>query len=212
VRRVGRFSISCLVAMVMGVAFAGVASAHVTISPNTAVAGDDVTLTFHVPDENDAANTNKLEVQLPADAGLTEVSVLPVAGWTYAVTKQGDSISTVTWSGGTIKPGEFAQFALTVGPLPKTQTQLLFKALQSYDNGDVVSWIETTPPGGTEPDHPAPVLTLTADDTAAGATNTTGSSSNDSSNTLAAVALGIAAVAVLLSLSALALNRKQATR
>jgi hypothetical protein len=39
---------------------------------------------------------------------------------------------------------------------------LEFKAVQTYDNGDVVRWIESTPPGGAEPEHPAPVLTLTS--------------------------------------------------
>ena len=34
-----------------------------------------------------------------------------------------------------------------------------FKALQTYNNGDIVRWIEPTPAGGEEPEHPAPVLT-----------------------------------------------------
>lgn len=37
--------------------------------------------------------------------------------------------------------------------------QLVFKALQTYSDGDTVRWIDDPAPG-TEPEHPAPVLTL----------------------------------------------------
>jgi uncharacterized protein YcnI len=208
--RVGRVVVSCLLGLGLAVVGTQVASAHVTISPNTATQGEDVTLTFQVPNELDAANTTKLEVQLPPDAPFDEVSVQPVAGWTYAVGKQGDTPTTVTWSGGTIKPGEFEQFSIAVGPLPKDQTELAFKALQTYDNGDVVSWIETTTPGGAEPDHPAPVLSLTADSAAATSGGTSVKVDDDNSNTLAVVGIGIGAVAALLAIAALVLNRKRA--
>jgi uncharacterized protein YcnI len=97
----------------------------------------------------------KVEVQIPADAKLSSVSVRPLPGWTAAVTP-----TTVTWTGGTVAPGQFQEFEISVGPLPKLD-ELTFKALQTYDDGDVVRWIEPTPPGGEEPEHPAPVLALT---------------------------------------------------
>ena len=46
------------------------------------------------------------------------------------------------------------------GPLPKNVNQLVFKASQTYSDGDVVQWIEPTVKGGAEPEHPAPVLKL----------------------------------------------------
>lgn len=38
---------------------------------------------------------------------------------------------------------------------------MTFTAIQTYSNGDVVSWIQTSVKGAPEPDHPAPVLRLT---------------------------------------------------
>jgi uncharacterized protein len=43
---------------------------------------------------------------------------------------------------------------------------LTFKALQTYSNGDVVRWIEQSAPGGPEPEHPAPSVTLVDKDAA----------------------------------------------
>ena len=44
---------------------------------------------------------------------------------------------------------------MTLGSLPNTDS-ITFKALQTYDNGDVVRWI-----GAEKTDNPAPVVTLT---------------------------------------------------
>ena len=38
----------------------------------------------------------------------------------------------------------------------------MFKALQTYSNGDIVRWIDLQQPGQSEPEHPAPVLLLTS--------------------------------------------------
>ena len=38
-----------------------------------------------------------------------------------------------------------------------------FKALQTYTNGEVERWIDDWPAGAPEPEHPAPVLEVTAD-------------------------------------------------
>jgi uncharacterized protein YcnI len=63
-------------------AFAGPASAHVTVNPNTATQGGYTKLTFRVPNEKANANTVALEVNLPPTAPIRSVSVKPVAGWT----------------------------------------------------------------------------------------------------------------------------------
>jgi uncharacterized protein YcnI len=154
---------------------AGAATAHVTVNPGEAPAGGFAKLDFRVPNEQDTAVTTKLEVQLPTDTPLVFVSVMPHPGWTYAIEKtklatpikqEGEEItevvSKITWSGGTIKPGEFDDFSVSVGALPAKATSLTFKAIQTYDNGDVVRWIEEAAKGQPEPTHPAPVLTVVA--------------------------------------------------
>jgi periplasmic copper chaperone A len=74
------------------------------------------------------------------------------------------AISQITWTataGGT-KPGQFQQFDVSIGPLPKASS-VSFPAIQTYSDGTVVKWIEKAAPGSkTEPDHPAPTLSLTS--------------------------------------------------
>jgi uncharacterized protein len=156
---------------------AGAASAHVSVSSPAAVQGGYASLTFKVPTESATASTTGLKVQLPADQPLASVSVLPVYGWTHTMTKaklatpissdDGDiteAVSVVEWKATSaataIKPGEFNQFVISVGPLPKAP-QMTFKALQTYSDATVVSWIEQAAEGSTaEPEHPAPTLKL----------------------------------------------------
>lgn len=59
-------------------------------------------------------------------------------------------------------PGQYQGFRVMLGHLPDDAGSLTFKALQTYSNGDIVRWIDVPQPGQAEPDHPAPVLTLTA--------------------------------------------------
>ena len=47
---------------------------------------------------------------------------------------------------------------MSLGPLP-TADQIVFKALQTYSDGEIVRWIDEA--AGAEAEHPAPVLKLT---------------------------------------------------
>lgn len=147
------------------------ASAHVTIQPPNATQGGFATEVFQVPNERDDASTTMLEVTFPTDHPIAFVSVEPVPGWTIKVDKatlakpiksDGDEIteavSKITWSGGSIAPGTFQRFPVSMGPLPETDS-LEFKAAQTYSSGEVVRWIEPRT-GDAEPEHPAPTLTL----------------------------------------------------
>ena len=87
---------------------------------------------------------NQVEVRSAGSAPKDEIS--PVA-WTA------DSAATA------VQPGQFAEFDISVGPLPERDA-LMFKALQTYSDGDVVRWIDEAY-GSSEPEHPAPVLKLT---------------------------------------------------
>jgi uncharacterized protein YcnI len=154
---------------------AGPAAAHVTLGPDTAPkGGTDVELTFRVPNEETSATT-QVEVDLPTDHPITGVLPEPVPGWTIAVqnytlptpitTDDGtvtQVVQKITWSGGQIPVGQYQGFHVMVGKLPDDVDSLTFKALQTYANGDVVRWIDVQQAGQPEPDHPAPVLALTA--------------------------------------------------
>jgi uncharacterized protein YcnI len=146
---------------------------HVTVTPDTAQPGGYTKLTFKVPNERDGASTVKLQVVLPADHPISSVSVLPVPGWTATTQKDKlatpvkdeereitEAVSSVEWGGGQIAPGQFQEFAISLGPLPKNVGKLTFKALQTYSNGEVVRWIDVEEAGQPEPAHPAPALSL----------------------------------------------------
>jgi MYXO-CTERM domain-containing protein len=150
------------------------AFAHVTVNPREAAQGGYAKLAFRVPNERDNAGTTKLEINFPADHPFASVSVRPKAGWTYELveaqlatpikahdTEISKAASKITWSGGTVKPGEFEEFEVSVGPLPDDADALTFKALQTYSDGEIVRWIEEAAPGGAEVERPAPVLKLT---------------------------------------------------
>ncbi|MBI0312763.1 MULTISPECIES: YcnI family copper-binding membrane protein [Streptomyces violaceusniger group] len=154
---------------------AGPAFAHVSVQPGQAEKGGYSTINFKVPNERDDSSTVKLEVTLPADHPLASVMPQPVPGWDVKVTKSklakpmemhgekiSEAVTKVTWTGGKIEPGMFQQFPLSVGQLPDDADQLAFKALQTYDNKEVVRWIEEPKEGAAEPENPAPVLKLVA--------------------------------------------------
>ncbi|HEY7816360.1 MAG TPA: YcnI family protein, partial [Nakamurella sp.] len=167
-------------AMVIGLLAvgSGIASAHVAAFSADAVQGGEGKVTFRVPDESDTASTVKIQIQLPAKNPIASVAVQPVPGWTVKSTKvplnppvttdDGDTItervSVVEYdaaAGGGIAPGQFQEFSLSVGPLPKVAS-LAFPVVQTYSDGKQVAWIEPTVEGAAEPEHPAPVLELSA--------------------------------------------------
>ncbi|MEU6392509.1 YcnI family protein [Streptomyces sp. NPDC046939] len=206
------------------------AFAHVSVQPEGAAAkGGYAVIDFKVPNERDDAATVKLEVNFPTDHPLASVMPQPMQGWKVEVTKSKldkplemhgekitQAVSKVTWtatgSGADkgVQPGYFQKFPVSVGALPTDADELVFKAIQTYDNKEVVRWIEPQQKGQEEPENPAPVLALTAaaddehqasgasadkaDDKEATAASTTSSDSSDSDTT--ARVLGIVGIVV----------------
>jgi uncharacterized protein len=198
--------------------FAIPAFAHITITPNSAVAGEASVLTFHVPNEESKADTVRVDVQIPTAHPIAQFLVKPVQGWTISVktitlakplvTDDGSfsqAVSEVTWSGGQIAPGQFQDFSVSADPLPAGVSQLTFKAIQTYSNGDIVRWIDVAQPGQPEPDHPAPVLTLTSSAAAAPASGTSAAATSGSGGS-DGLARGIAVGGVVTGLLGLALG------
>ncbi|MEU8974671.1 YcnI family protein [Streptomyces monashensis] len=155
------------------------AFAHVSVQPEGAAAkGGYAVVDFKVPNERDNASTTKVEVTFPTDHPLASVMPEPIAGWNVKVTKSkldkpltmhgekiDEAVSQVTWTaadGKGIQPGYFQKFPLSVGALPDNTDQLVFKALQTYSDNEVVRWIEVPQAGQDEPENPAPVLQLSA--------------------------------------------------
>jgi uncharacterized protein YcnI len=146
------------------------ASAHVTLQPSSVPAGGFTRLDVRVPNERDDAGTVKVDVQMPP--GFAFVSYEPRPGWKVAVRREkldepieveggfevDEQVTRITWSGGRIGPGEFVDFGLSLRmPDGDPGEKLTFKALQTYEGGEVVRWL-----GPEDAEEPAPVVTLTA--------------------------------------------------
>lgn len=201
------------------------AAAHVTVKPGEAAAGGYQTLTFQVPNEDDEAATTALQVTLPTDAPIASVSVQPRPGWSYDVDRRtldapietghgeiSEVVSAITWTAddpaAAIAPGEFDTFLVSAGPLPTGVDTLSFPAVQTYDDGQVVSWIETAAPGAPTPDHPAPVLTLVAGEEAVVAQSAaTGTDAEGSDTALVVAGVGLAVAIVAAGAAGTALVR-----
>ncbi|MBA9046839.1 MULTISPECIES: YcnI family copper-binding membrane protein [Streptomyces] len=205
-RTAARVAAGAAVAGTAVLALSAPAFAHVTVQPEGAAAkGSYAVVDVKVPNERDNASTTKVEVNLPADHPLASVMAEPVPGWSVQLTKtklakpltvHGDKIdqavTKVTWTadGKGIEPGYFQKFPLSVGALPDNTDQLVFKALQTYSDREVVRWIEVPQAGQDEPQNPAPVLQLTAAADEHGAAAAQDASDDKKQNTAAAADSG----------------------
>jgi periplasmic copper chaperone A len=144
------------------------AGAHVTINPGEWAAGGFARFAVRVPNERDNANTTRVTIQFPES--VISASFMPVPGWTRTVRmarlaepieEEGEEpiterIASVTWSGGTIRPGEFVEFGVSFQVPEGAGEELLFPSLQRYSSGEVVRWIAPDP----EADTPAPRIAV----------------------------------------------------
>jgi uncharacterized protein YcnI len=210
------------IALVVGLATP--ALAHVTTDPDSAPQGGEITLGFRVPNEEANANTVQVEIDVPTDHPLLGIDVEPLPGWTSKVSQvtlnppvQTDdgpvsqAVNQIVWtapSDGGIGPGQFQRFSVLVQTLPKDVNQVVFKALQTYSDGTIVRWIDPVTAGKPAPDHPTPILTLTApSDTTATAKLAT-KSSVDSAKTIGVIGIVVGALGLAVAAVAVARRRR----
>ena len=195
-RMAGRAGLVAVGAAIVGAfALAVPAGAHVTVNPTDAVQGGYARLAFRVPTESDTASTTKLEVHLPDDAPVPSVSTMPVPGWTVSTqTRKLDKpldvhgapvsevVSVITWTAtgdAAIKPGQFQEFPVSMGPLPKVDA-MIFRTLQYYSDGSTVRWIDPPAADGKEAENPAPLVKVKPAPAEGGANAQTGNGSSNS--------------------------------
>ncbi len=83
-------------------------------------------------------------------------------GWTATLDRAAGTVRSVTWTADPttgISSDQFALFRVSV-KLPRGDS-VEFPATQTYSDGTVVAWDQAPLPGGGEPEHPAPVVSLT---------------------------------------------------
>jgi uncharacterized protein YcnI len=218
-RTTARLSAALITVALVGIA--GPAFAHVSVSSTDATQGGFGKAVFRVPTESETTSTTKVVVTLPEDTPFAFVSAQAKPGWTVTVkevkldrpTKVGEfeltkAVRTITWTstGSGIPPSQFDEFAISGGPFPEAG-RIAFTAEQTYSDGKVVDW-DQMEKGDTEPEHPAPTLTLSqpVDDTAKAAVADEDNSS-DIGVWLGGAALAVAAVALVVALRE---NRRRA--
>lgn len=208
-RRLRRWT--AMVAVVLVMAVAGVASAHVTVWPQQSTAGAFEKYTVRVPTEKDVP-TVKIALNVPT--GVTVEDLKPVPGWTYHLQKENGRVATVVWqaTGSGIAPGEFQEFSFTAKN-PSQPVNLAWKAYQYYKDGSVVEW---TGPKGTQ--TPASITVISAPAQSSGIGSVQGGTAapptgGQGSTAVAGwptwVALALSVVSIVLSLVGLRRRRSE---
>ncbi|WIX98851.1 YcnI family protein [Amycolatopsis mongoliensis] len=171
--RAPRFTVAAFAGIAVALACPAPAAAHVAATPDTVAAGEPATISFRAPDERDDATTVRLEVLFPDQPAISGVTPENLPGWKISVHDRmtaepaggsdemaGKPVASIVWEGGTVPVGTFQEFPVRIGKLPASGT-LAFQALQTYSDGQVVRWADPARPGQPEPEHPAPVVTVT---------------------------------------------------
>ena len=212
-----------LICVALGTLFlAPAAAAHVTLNPGEWEAGGFARFAVRVPNERDNANTTEITMQFPES--VIEARFQPVPGWERTIematldepiVEEGEEpiterIASVTWSSGTIASGEFQEFGVSF-QVPETPGEdLMFPAIQTYSNGEVVRWIDPD----SEAESPAPRVAVSAPEEEEGGgsaqpaaqspTPTAAASEDDDGSGLATVALILGIAGLAAGLAALA--------
>lgn len=101
--------------------------AHDSVAPSTVVAGEPVTLTMSVTNEDDRP-TGGIELRLPP--GFTFTSAEDVPGWTSQPVKRPDgSVTAIRWTGGVVLPNAQQEVVVT-GTAPPSAGRLVWSAAQ----------------------------------------------------------------------------------
>jgi periplasmic copper chaperone A len=206
-RTVRRLGVVLGAGLLTSVGLTGVAVAHVEITPDSVPGGEDAEIAFRVPNESDTASTVAVKVLLPKNHPIPEVQTTDTPGWSVTtqtrklskpIVLEGEKVDTVvsqvTWkaTAGGIRPDQFQNFTVSLEGLPDSGT-LVFNAVQTYSDGDVVTWNEVSADPSVEPEHPAPTLTLTAAEDGSASDSATDSATDGASDTATETASGSAA-------------------
>ena len=142
-------AVSAVVGVGAMLAVSGTAWAHVVVSPEEVPAGDYEILTVSVPTEKEIPTT---EIRVEVPEGFLLSGVQPVPGWEHAFEEDRGVVTSVTFSGGEIRPREFQQF-LVQAQAPEEPGEYPWKAAQTYEDGSVVEWA-----GAPDSEEPASVV------------------------------------------------------
>jgi uncharacterized protein YcnI len=133
-------TLSILSICILFILCTNVASAHVTVKPSEVGVGEQLNFVVSVATEEDIPTVG---VRLVVPEGLENVrqNVKPgcVITLLYEDLGSGKRVSDIVWSNGTIPPDQRDEFVFSA-KAPAEEGELVWKAYQTYRDGDVVSW------------------------------------------------------------------------
>lgn len=147
-----RLPIAAAAATAVALCVAGPASAHIHTDPPAVEAGAESTVGFIVEHGCDGSPTTQMEIQLPD--GATGIEGVDDAGFTSTVDGQ-----VVTFAGGSLADGTEQAFEVTF-TAPDEPGDTPVKVIQTCEEGST-DWISVQADDEEEPEHPAPILTIT---------------------------------------------------
>ncbi|KAI9217435.1 hypothetical protein BC828DRAFT_408506 [Blastocladiella britannica] len=198
--------------------FAVSASAHVTVSPATAVKNSYAVSAVRVPHGCSGNSTISITVTIPN--GVTSVKAGYMSGYKIATTMRtldpplksesggvvNSTIDTVTWSGFELPDSNFLDFMLQwKSPDVAAGTRLIWPVVQNCTMGSSTAWTEV-PAAGQASAHPAPGVTLVDPPAATTTANLTATPAANGKNAAGSISpFDVLPVAVAAGLAVLAL-------
>lgn len=120
--------------------FVNTVSAHVVVRPKEVAVAAFQTFTIGVPNEKDIPT---VAVRLIIPEGLKYVSPNVKSGWKIDIKREGEGeearVTEISWTGGAIPTGQRDDFLFSA-QAPSEETNLQWKAYQTYQNGETVAW------------------------------------------------------------------------
>jgi uncharacterized protein YcnI len=113
-----------------------ITAAHATVAPFQAPTQSYQDFSVSVPTEKEMATVG---VRLLMPVELSKVTPFVKQGWKITVTKVGETVTQIEWTGGKIPHGQKDIFQFT-SKTPATSTTMIWKVYQTYEDGTVVAW------------------------------------------------------------------------
>lgn len=135
-----KLSFTGLLAGVAALLFTATSFAHVTVKPSAVPTASYQVFTVNVPNEKEIPTTG---VRLVIPDSISGTTPTQKAGWTITTKTEGsgdnEKVTEITWAGGEIVDGTRDEFSFSAR-VPAENTDLQWKAYQTYSDGTVVAW------------------------------------------------------------------------
>jgi uncharacterized protein YcnI len=190
-----KYLISLLVGFGSLILFVTPAFAHVIVSPKQVGIGVYQEFSMSVPTEKDNPTVG-IKLFVPSELKNVRPNVKP--GWTVSIIKKNDVITEIDWTGGSIPVDQRDDF-LFQAQVPAIETEIPWKAIQTYEDGSTVEWTHDPNSKSGEPYSTTKVINdLTAQNAPTETKET--KDSNNVAFIFSIVALALSAVALSISL------------